>query len=416
MKIAMISEHASPLAVLGGVDSGGQNVYVAQLGNHLASLGHDVDIFTRKDHSYQNEVVKLRDNLQVIHVPAGPPAPVPKEDLLPFMDEFSNYMINYCEQMDKPYDVVHANFWMSGIVASHLKSALRIPFIITFHALGKIRRLYQKDADRFPEIRFEIEEEIMKEADRIIAECPQDEADMIEFYNADPRKIVMIPCGFDPQEFYPIPKALARQKLNLPLQARILLQLGRIVPRKGIDNVIKAFAKFRKPEDKAQLLIVGGNSLQPDPALTPEIGRLQKIAQHCGVAHAVHFVGQVKRVLLKYYYSAADVFITTPWYEPFGITPLEAMACATPVIGAEVGGIKYTVKHGVTGFLVPPQDSDALADSIKEIYRHPRRHAWMIRKSIKHVHKFTWDKIADMVSDIYEEVAKEHVYTSSFSG
>jgi D-inositol-3-phosphate glycosyltransferase len=412
MKIAIISEHASPLAVLGGVDSGGQNVYVAQLGNHLASLGHDVDIFTRKEYSYQNEVAKLRDNLQVIHVPAGPAAPIPKEDILPFMDDFSNFMINYCEQNEKPYDLIHANFWMSGLVAMHLKTVLHIPFVITFHALGKIRRLYQKDADKFPEIRFEIEEEIMREADRIIAECPQDESDMIEFYNADSDKIRMVPCGFDPQEFYPIPKSLARQKLNLPLHSRIMLQLGRIVPRKGIENVIRAFAKFRKEEDKAQLIIVGGNSLHPDPELTPEIGRLQKIAQSCGVSHAVHFVGQVKRTLLKYYYSAADVFITTPWYEPFGITPLEAMACATPVIGAEVGGIKYTVKHGVTGFLVPAQDDEALAGSLKEIYKDPRRHAWMTKKSIKHVNKFTWEKIAHMVNDVYEEVCEEHVCSS----
>src|SRR3569623_223850 len=168
MKIAIISEHASPLAALGGIDSGGQNVYVAQLGLHLASLGHDVDIFTRKDHESLSEIVKLRDNLQVINVPAGPAMPIPKEDMLPLMDELSDYMIKFFEQSQRPYDIVHANFWMSGLVASRIKSTLKIPYVITFHALGKIRRLYQKEADKFPEIRFEVEEELMQDTDRII--------------------------------------------------------------------------------------------------------------------------------------------------------------------------------------------------------------------------------------------------------
>jgi D-inositol-3-phosphate glycosyltransferase len=416
MRVAMISEHASPLAALGGVDSGGQNVYVSQLAYALASFGYEVDVFTRRDHPARNGIVKLCDNLRVIHVPAGPPRYVRKEDMLPYMTEFTRYMYHYFQQ-EKPYDLIHANFWMSGLVAMHLKHLLAIPFVITFHALGKVRRIHQKEADEFPDDRVQIEERIMREADSIIAECPQDRIDMAELYHADLSKVTVIPCGFNPDEFDPIPKREARQKLGWPEDEKIILQLGRIVPRKGIETVIRGFAKFRKTEDTtpARLFIVGGNTSEPDPSATPEIGRLQKIASEEGVAETVHFTGQVDRRLLGCCYSAADVFVTMPWYEPFGITPLEAMACGTPVIGSDVGGIKYTVKHGSTGFLVPSQNTDALADCLKEFFKNLEYMAQMGQEALKRVNQFTWYKIARKISNLYEEVYAPYAYPSGIS-
>jgi D-inositol-3-phosphate glycosyltransferase len=415
MRVAMISEHASPLAALGGVDSGGQNVYVCQLAYALASLGYDVDVFTRRDHPSRNGTVKLRDNLRVIHVPAGPPRYVRKEDMLPCMTEFTRYMYRFLQQ-EKPYDLIHANFWMSGLVAMHLKHLLGIPFVITFHALGKVRRLHQKDADEFPDERLQIEEKIMHAADGIIAECPQDLTDMAELYRADLAKVTVIPCGFDPEEFDRIPKEEARQKLGWPLDGKIVLQLGRLVPRKGIDTVIRGFAKFsRAGQERAKLFIVGGNTPEPDPAATPEIGRLQCIAREEGIADDVHFTGQMDRSLLGCCYRAADVFVTMPWYEPFGITPLEAMACGTPVIGSEVGGIKYTVRHGSTGFLVPPQNTDALADCLREFFRNLEYMARMGEEAVKRVHQFTWYKIARKISNLYEEVYAPYACPSGVS-
>ncbi len=418
MKIALISEHASPLACLGGVDSGGQNVYVAQLGRYLNSFGYEVDIFTRRDDPSQRECLKLRDNLQVIHVPAGPAEYVPKEGLYEYMDEFVSYMYRHFRQAEKPYDLVHANFWMSAYAAMKLKRLFDVPFVVTFHALGKIRRLHQRETDGFPEERLQIEEEIMREADGIIAECPQDELDMIELYKAQTAKIRMIPCGFDPRDFAPISKEIARKKLGLPPGEKILLQLGRLVPRKGIDTVIRGMAKFLKDQKgpaRTRLLIVGGNSEHPDPIATPEIMRLRRIAFEEGVLERVQFAGQVRRKILKYYYSAADVFITTPWYEPFGITPLEAMACGTPVIGSEVGGIKYTVQHGITGLLIPAKNTNALADSLNELWKSPERIAAMGKRSLERVRDFTWGNIARMVSNLYEEVGSSYVQAGSVS-
>jgi D-inositol-3-phosphate glycosyltransferase len=402
-RIAIISEHASPLATLGGTDSGGQNVYVAQIANHLAARGYRVDVYTRRDDPELPEVVKFINRVRVIHVNAGPMRIMPKEELLPFMDEFARNMLAFFERHRLSYDVVHANFWTSGVVAMKLKAAIALPFVITFHALGRVRRLHQGEADRFPPQRPLLEERIIEAADAVIAECPQDRIDLISLYRANPKRISVIPCGFDSSELWPVDKALARRELDLPTNERIVLQLGRLVPRKGVDTVVRAMARLRREHGfEATLLIVGGETDLPCPVATPEIGRLQEIARQEGIADYVRFGGRCSRHALRYYYSAADVFVTTPWYEPFGITPVEAMACGTPVIGARVGGIKSTIRHGRTGFLVPPNDSNAVAVRLVEVFKNPALardlgDAGRVRAN-RH---FTWSQVADRLEGLY---------------
>src|SRR5512138_1744998 len=259
--IAMISEHASPLAELGSVDSGGQNVYVAQVAENLARLGYQVDVFTRCDDKSLPEIYDWMEGIRIIHVPAGPPEHVRKEDLLDHMDRFSEYMIDFFKRQKQPYDLVHANFWMSGLVAADIKAALGIPFVITFHALGQVRRQHQGKDDKFPAQRFEIERRVAREADGIIAECPQDKEDLIRFYDADPARISKIPCGFDPQELWPINKSLARMQVGVPENEFVVLQLGRMVPRKGVETAIRGFAQMVKKQNiAARMLVVGGES------------------------------------------------------------------------------------------------------------------------------------------------------------
>lgn len=410
-KIALISEHASPLARIGGTDSGGQNVYVAQLAKQLARLGYLVDIFTRRDSPLQEQVKDWLPNVRVIHVPAGPAHFIPKEAMLPYMDQFSRFVMRFARRQKIPYKLMHANFFMSGMVALQVKHTLGIPFVITFHALGRVRRQCQKEADGFPDLRFAIEEKLMREADRIIAECPQDRQDMETLYGAPSTSIDIVPCGFNPDEFRPVTPD-ARQHLNLPRDDFIVLQLGRIVPRKGIDNVIRAVAILRKQyKVPARLIVVGGNSEQPDPAATPELGRLMALAAELGIAHSVTFTGQRRRAQLRYYYSAANVFVTTPWYEPFGITPVEAMACGTPVVGTAVGGIKTTVVDGETGYLVPPDDPDALAERLAWLQRHPhvaQRMGWAgMRRAYQ---GYTWRNVADQIANVYESVIEPAAY------
>jgi D-inositol-3-phosphate glycosyltransferase len=404
-KIAFISDHASPLATLGGVDSGGQNVYVAELPKQLVDLGYSVDIFTRKEHPETPEVVNWLPGIRVIHVKAGPERVVAKELLLDMMDEFTSNMMRFIRDSEICYQLIHANFFMSGLVALKIKKFFRIPYVVTFHALGLVRKMHQKEMDKFPAARMDIERRIIADADHIIAECPQDKEDMVTLYDADPKRIRIVPCGFSAKEFYPIEKFHARKLLNLPQDDYLLLQLGRMVPRKGVDNVIKAISRLKVQEKQVKLLIVGGENDVPDPLMCPEIARLNKIAEDAGIASSVVFTGRKQRDVLKYYYAAADIFITTPWYEPFGITPLEAMACGTTVIGSKVGGIKHTVVDGQTGFLVPPNDPTALAKKIETLIADPLLLARMHRNALKRVNRyFTWQGVAKSCHQLYDKV------------
>jgi D-inositol-3-phosphate glycosyltransferase len=409
-RIAFISEHASPLADLGGVDTGGQNVYVAQLAKHLARQGHTVDIYTRKESRAAKMVVDWIPQIRVIHIEAGPVTVLPKEELLAYMGEFENRMKAFIDSENLQYDLTHANFFMSGLVALGLKKTMGIPFVITFHALGYIRRLYQQEEDRFPKERLEIEKMICCEADQIIAECPQDRDDLIAYYQALPEKIRVVPCGFSQAEFYPINKAIARKILRIDPDEKVLLQLGRMVPRKGIDNVIRSLAKLKERSvQNIKLLIVGGNEEHMEESACPEYRRLAAIAQSLGVADQVQFAGKKSRETLKFYYAAADVFITTPWYEPFGITPLEAMACGTPVIGSNVGGIKYSVLDGVTGALVPPNDPQVLAEKVNELIRDDSVLHQYGQNALAHVnHHFTWKNVATQMEAVYKTVLRKN--------
>ncbi|HEY9107358.1 MAG TPA: glycosyltransferase family 1 protein [Roseateles sp.] len=406
LRVALISEHASPLARQGGVDAGGQNVYVLHVATALARLGHHVDVLTRRDQRAVPTAVDMRPGVRVIHIDAGPPEFVPKERLLPFMKAFGTEALRLMRR-SLPYDVVHANFFMSGVVGLRLQRQLDVPLVQTFHALGAVRRLHQKSADGFPPERLALEKRIAAEADCVVAECPQDAEDLRVHCGAPARRIAQVPCGVDLDEFSPGDRLEARRRLQLPEDEFIVLQLGRLVPRKGIDNVIRAVARLGEGRPW-RLLVVGGDSFEPDEVLTPEIARLRAVARESGVAGCVSFVGRRDRHQLRDYYQAADVFVTTPWYEPFGITPLESMACGTPVIGAAVGGIQHTVVDGLTGYLVPPHDPDVLAMRLEDLRGDPLLGRLMGRAGRARVcREFTWDSVAARLAALYERVAHE---------
>lgn len=405
-RIAMISEHASPMNVSGGIDSGGQNVYVGQLAKQLVRLGYEVDVFTRRDRPLLRQVVNWAEGVRVIHVPAGPACFVRKEELLPYMPEFTEGVLGFWKQQNEPYALVHANFWMSGLVAMDIKRLLGVPFVTTFHALGRVRRFHQQTADEFPDERFEIEDRIVQQADRVIGECPQDEEDLIRWYDADPEKIAVVPCGFDPEELFPIDRRTARREIGVPDESNLVFHVGRLVPRKGIDNVIRGVGRLvHEHQIPARLIIAGGAVDDSDPHLAAEVARLRAIVEEERVEEHVSFAGYQDRDRLKYYYSAADVFITTPWYEPFGITPLEAMACGVPVIGSNVGGIKFSVRDAETGYLVPPNDPEALAERLAMLFEHPSLLQALGRNAISRVNAlFTWREVAMSIAAVYEEV------------
>lgn len=421
-RVALISEHASPLTTVGGVDAGGQNVYVAKIAQTLAAAGCGVDVYTRRDGEALLEIVQWAPRLRVIHLDAGPAQPIHKEATLLHMPAFAHQLCRHIQSNPSRYAVLHANFFMSGWAALQAARRFELPVVTTFHALGRVRRLHQGDSDGFPDTRFELEDELVRHSNGIIAKCPQDQADLLEHYAADARRIDIIPGGFDPQELAPIDQREARRRLGLPQSAFIALQLGRVVPRKGIDNVIRGVAQLAamlaadsnakaNPDgatqrDALRLIIAGGDAPAHEVMRCPEIRRLAGIAQSLGIDGQVQFFGQCERTRLALLYSAADVFVTTPWHEPFGITPLEAMACARPVIGASVGSIRSTVIDGVTGFLVPPNDPQALAARLALLRTDPALGQRLGEAGrARALAQYTWSDVVRRLCHVYVRVA-----------
>jgi D-inositol-3-phosphate glycosyltransferase len=269
--------------------------------------------------------------------------------------------------------------------------------------------------DEFPPHRCILEQMVIDTADAIIAECPQDESDLQRHYRMPSARTRMIPCGFDPDELQPIDRRDARARLRLPAERPIVLQLGRMVPRKGVETVIRAVGIVqRRYAIRPLLLIVGGDSATADPALTPEIGRLQRVAAEERIADDVVFLGQRPRSELRYFYSASNVFVTMPWYEPFGITPVEAMACGVPVIGARVGGVQYSVEDGRTGFLVEPRNADALARRLAHVFSNPSIQRLLGKRARRRAcERFTWQRVSRALADVYAEVAGGAPLTTS---
>ncbi|WP_376796336.1 glycosyltransferase [Thermogemmatispora sp.] len=410
--IALLSEHASPLALLGGEDAGGQNVYVAELSRHLASCGYAIDIFTRRESLGQPEIVQWQEGVRVIHLEAGPALILPKDAIWPFMPAFREALLRFIARESVAYTLLHGNFWMAGQVAIDLQQRLGIPAVQIFHALGMTKRRHQQEEDSSPNERIPVEREIVHRAAHLIAQCPSERQELIADYGADPARIALIPAGVDPVRFRPLPLTEARRRLGLPEQGAILVYVGRLLPRKDVRSVIQALALLvhRYGYDGTErppitLVVVGGETTEPDPGTTPEMAILQRLAVELGVSERVLFTGRRQPAVLPLFYSAGDIAVTTPWYEPFGLTPLEAMACARPVVASAVGGITYTVLDGETGLLVPPRDPEALAARLHMLLTAPALRERMGQAARRRVEQtFTWRLTALRTAALYEAV------------
>jgi D-inositol-3-phosphate glycosyltransferase len=403
----MISEHASPLASLGGEDSGGQNVYVAELARRLGEMGHQVDVFTRRDSELLPAVVHLAEGVRVVNLPAGPARGVSKDELFPFMGEFRDAFYRFAREEAAAYDLVHANFWMSGWVGCEAKRDLGLPFAQTFHALGQIKRREQGENDTSPLERRAVEQRILDEVDLVLATCPAEIEELTMLYDADPSRLTVVPCGVDHRTFRPVDRDTAREMLGLSDRPTVVY-VGRLVARKGVDTLVEAFALLPRRLD-ARLVIVGG-----EPGGSPEAARLAALAEDLDISERVSFAGSRPQEDLRHYYGAADVAVSVPHYEPFGMTPLEAMACATPVVGSRVGGIKTSVADGETGYLVPPREPEALAGRVLRLLSDPALQFRVGRAARRRIEEhYTWERVATLAADTFSEVAVSHAYRTS---
>jgi len=413
LRVALISEHASPAALMGGEDAGGQNVYVDEISRQLGQMGHRVDIFTRLDNPGTPQIQEWAPGVRIINVSAGPAKFLAKDSLWRFMPEFRDECIRFMLGSDSRYDIIHANFWMSGWVACELRRELHIPAVQIFHALGATKRRQQGDSDTSPPERINIERAITRQVDRVIATCPHERDELTSDYQMAPVQIEMIPLGVDCATFNPISKDVARSRAGLTVRPEdnVIVYVGRITRRKDVRNILDALSILEQIDrsfaERCVLVVVGGESRDPDPALTPELGALQVLADELQLSSRVIFTGSRTRDELRDYYSAGDVVVTTPWYEPFGLTPLEAMACGRPVLGSNVGGIGFTVLHGRTGILVPPREPVHLARALRDLLADWRRLSALGVAGRHRVERmFTWPVVAANTETLYRDVIR----------
>jgi D-inositol-3-phosphate glycosyltransferase len=386
MRIAMVSEHASPLAAIGGADAGGQNVHVLELSSALARMGHEVTVWTRRDDDALPDAVPVRPGVVVRHVPAGPARPVHRDDLVPYLPAFMR-VLDDAWTADPP-DVVHGHFWMSGMVALAAAGG-RFPVVQTFHVLGSVKRRHQGADDTSPDGRVRAELAVARQADRVLATCT-DEVFELARMGAPRRRMTVVPCGVDTTEFTPDGPVAPRGERPR------LVSLGRLVRRKGVDEVIDAMRRV----PAAELVIAGGGG----PG-DPDAARLHACAERAGVTDRVRLAGPVARGDVPALLRSADVVACVPWYEPFGIVPLEAMACGRPVVASAVGGMQDTVVDQVTGLLVPPRRPDALVAALRDVLGSPTMGAaYGIAGRDRVLARYGWERVAAATAQVYDDV------------
>lgn len=388
----MVSEHASPLAVLGSVDAGGQNVHVADLARAMARQGAEVVVHTRRDDPQLPSRVRFADNVWVHHVDAGPARPVPKDRLVPYMAVFSRRLAQYWRR-ERP-DAVHSHFWMSGLASLEAARPLAIPLAHTYHALGVVKRRHQGDADTSPPERIDVERRLACEADQIVA-TTYDEARELAAMGGDPRRVTVVPCGVDLQQFRPDgPRERRKGRL------RRVVVVSRLVERKGIGNVITALATLPDVE----LVVAGG----PPAGLLlddPEAQRFLRLADALGVSERVELRGAVPRERVPELLRSADVVACCPWYEPFGLVAVEAMACGVPVVASAVGGLAESVIDGQTGVHVPLRAPGHIASAIRGLLDDEARRRSLGAAGVRRAGRFGWDPIAAETLAVAEQLA-----------
>ncbi len=414
MRIAMLSYHTCPLATLGGKDTGGMNVYVQMLTRRLGRLGVHVDVFTRSQDEHVPHVLHdLGYGNRIVHILSGPEIPLPKPELSQHISTYVDGILAFAKKKDFQYDLIHSHYWMSGVASISLQRVWKIPIIHMFHTLGLMKKRIARNAEEAEgEYRINGEREVLSKADRIVVATQAELTQLVTLYQADPSKITIVPPGVDTTHFYPIPKDEAKEFVGIPEHGRLLLFVGRIEPLKGIDTLIKSIALLRNSGviDRnccLRLAIIGGDPRPENGTISDEMARLQKLCNDYGLFDLITFLGKKSQDSLPYYYSAAETLIMPSHYESFGLVALESMACGTPVIASEVGGLAFLVEDGETGFHFPSEDPIALSEKLTLIIENEGLRKKMSQNAVQVAKNYGWKIIAKRIFSLYEDVLEK---------
>ncbi len=402
----MLSYHTCPLATLGGKDTGGMNVYVRELTRQLGRVGVRVDVFTRSQDEHVPHVLHdLGFGNRVVHVPAGPEIPLAKDELAYHIPDFVKGILEFTEKKELTYDVIHSHYWMSGMAAGELENVWHIPIVHMFHTLGLMKQRVARSPEEMEgTYRIQGEKKVIAIANRIVAATPAELAQLQWLYDVNAPKVQVIPPGVDLSHFYPIPDDEAKEYIGLPPCDKVLLYVGRIEPLKGIDTLIEAIAILKDRGTVVCLSIIGGDPDISPAAINSEMSRLKSLCDLHGLSDLVAFLGRRGQDNLPYYYSAADAVVMPSHYESFGMVALEAMACGTPVVASEVGGLAFLIEDGKTGYTVPADEPQALADRLEKIITNPDLRERLALQAAEFAQEYGWDKIAARVVELYNDV------------
>lgn len=397
-RLAVLSVHTSPLAQAGTGDGGGMNVYVGSLASSLARAGIACDVLTRADAVGLPPVVEVEPGFRVVHLRAGPTALVDRHTLVGLIDPFIDATRNWIETSDLTYDLLHANYWISGAVAHRLKHELELPLAATFHTLARVKADAGIDDD--PTQRARIEHEVIDCADLMLASTTEEATQLIDLYGASASRVEVVPPGVDHDVFHPVePAARMATRQALGLDGRVLLFAGRIQPLKGVDLAVRVLGELRDPE--AVLVIVGGAS---GPEGHRELARAETLIRELGLGGQVRFVSPQRHPELARYYRAADVCLVPSHTESFGLVALEAASCGTPVVAADVGGLRVLVADNTTGYLVDGRDPADYAAPVAQLFADEGRRLAMGAEAEARSRRFAWSTTAARLRRLYGDL------------
>jgi D-inositol-3-phosphate glycosyltransferase len=399
-RIALISVTGDPAAEIGQEEAGGQNVYVRKVGAALAQQGWQVDMFTRRNCPEQAEIVQHEIGCRTIRLKAGATKFIGRDNLFEYLPEFVAQFQAFQQSQGIYYPLIHTNYWLSSWVGMELKKRQPLIQVHTYHSLGAVKYKAVTDIPPIGSKRLTVEKACLETVDTVIATSPQEKEHM-RMLVSNQGQIEVIPCGTDIERYGSVPRSLARQHLGIRDDAKMILYVGRFDKRKGIETLVRAVAQSRFRNYPHFHLVIAGGS-RPDSSDGIERERIEKIVAELGLKDCVTFPGRVDETVLPFYYAAADVCVVPSHYEPFGLVAIEAMACRTPVVASNVGGLQFTVVPEVTGLLVPEQNEVQFAAAIDRILDDPNLRLQLGQAGRQRVEiAFSWDSVASRLTQLY---------------
>jgi len=413
-RIALISVTGDPAAEIGQEEAGGQNVYVRQVGLALTKAGWSVDMFTRRLSTDQSSIVQHAPNCRTIRLTAGPATFISRDEVFGYLPEFVKQIQAFQQKEGFQYSLIHSNYWLSSWVGMELKKHQPLIQVHTYHSLGAVKYSSVSERPAIASTRLATEKTCLETVDRVVATSPQEKEHMRSLVSTQ-GLIDIIPCGTDIERLGAIERPAARQQLNIPVDAKIVLYVGRFDRRKGIETLVRAIAKSSlRGNSNLQLIIAGGYRLGASDGI--EYDRIRGIVKELGLEAITSFPGRLTESDLPMYYAAADVCVVPSHYEPFGLVAIEAMACRTPVVASDVGGLKFTVVPEVNGLLVPPQDETAFAKAIDRILSDPTLRDNLGQTARQRVEiVLSWDSVASQLSCLYNKLLSQSAFVTEKS-